>query len=222
MRDTTRILVLGWVAAIAVLAAKLLGGKDTIGYSGIELNVRHAWVLLAVISLMHVFKGLFIVRHLQEHSWGGTTAEEDEKLFKAIRAEGNPLVHGLRPRRLTARPVARMDPADPSYWAAYLFQIMTFVAVLPWAYERGHVTWPDGTALWLPVLATLVFLGLNWQIGSRWLAAVGDLQPRSAQVQGRPVAPVVRGFGMVLALVVFAISLPGRIILFPFLFRPVS
>ncbi|MFA1546086.1 hypothetical protein [Actinomadura chokoriensis] len=215
VKDTSRIVVLGWMAAVAVLATKLLAAKDVITVAGIELNVRYAWVLLAVFSVIHLFKGIFIMRHISEYTrYGSFDRAAERTLYKAIRAESNPLIHGLRPRPLRPGPGARLDPADPSYWVAYLAQIGTFTAALPWTLKNGHPVWPTGWTLWLTVLAVSAFLGINWIVGSHWLAAVAELSGEDGAdlVRSAPIRTV----GWILSFTVFIIALPARIVFFPF------
>jgi len=137
VKDTTRVLALGWLAALAIVAVKLLTRQETVTVAGVGLPVRYAWLVFAVFTALHVFKGGFLVSHLTPYVRRASGAEK-LALFGEIRAETNPLLHGLLPRgaRRPGRRLTRMDPRDPSSWMAYAAQLTVLVAVLPWSLER--------------------------------------------------------------------------------------
>ncbi|MFG2004390.1 hypothetical protein ACGFNU_35085 [Spirillospora sp. NPDC048911] len=62
--------------------------------------------------------------------------------------------------------------------------------------------------------SALCFLGINWIVGSHWLAAVADLSGESGTDLVRSGS--IRTVGWILSFTVFLISLPARIVFFPF------
>jgi len=216
VKDTTRVLALGWMAALAILAVKLLTRQETVTVAGIGLPVRYAWVLFGVFTALHMFKGGFLASHLRPYL-RSAPADEKRALFDEIRADTNPLLHGLLPRgrrRGPGRRLTKMDPRDPSSWMAYAAQLTVFVAVLPWSLDAGGMTWPSGWSLWLQVVGAMVLAELNWLAGSRWLVAVASL---GAGSEVDDSASALTGVFVLVALIplaglVLVIALPGLLV----------
>lgn len=215
-KDTTRVLVLGWLAAIAILAGKLLTRQETLTVGGLDLPVRYAWLLFGALTALHLFKGGFLVAHINEYR--RAPSAQKQALYEEIRAESNPFLYGLLPRGTRrAGGLSLMDPRDPSAWMAYVGQITVVVAVLPWSLSSsGGLSWPTGWGLWAQVLGALVLAEVNWLVGSRWLVALASLGDRDVRWR-RPSerrAAVLGTLSLVpLALVVLIIGLPVLLVI---------
>jgi len=216
VKDTTRLLVLGWLLALGILAVKLLTRQETVSVAGIDLPVRYAWVAFGLFTAAHVFKGGFLFEHIT--AYRAAPAAEKRALFAELRAETNPLLHGLLPRGRSRGPgqrLTKMDPRDPSSWMAYAGQLTVFVAVLPWSLSGGGVTWPHGWSLWLQVIGAVALAEVNWLVGSRWLVALASLGEGTARVQDSPstVSMILTGLALIpLAGLVLVVALPALLL----------
>jgi hypothetical protein len=186
VRNVTRLLAVGWLAALAVLVAKLLSHGRLIEIAGMDFPVRHAWILFAIVTLVHVAASAFLMRHIKDFCRMEPSAEARNRIFEEIKSDRNLFVHGLIPRTKLWRPGGswyRMDPRDPSAWAAYLGQIVLFAAVLPWSLSEGNrLRWETAPLLWAELGAAFLVAGGNWYAGSAWIISLSRLAEGSDPV----------------------------------------
>jgi hypothetical protein len=192
VRNVTRLLALGWLAAVAVLVARVLSGTKSLSAAGIIIPIRYSWIIFTIFTLVHVAESSFTVRHIESFKRTGYSKEAGNSIFETIRSDRNLLVHGLIPRVKPWRVGShwyRMDPQDPSAWVAYLGQITLFLAVLPWSLSRsGQFVWEPSPLLWLGIALAFVIASLNWYSGSSWILALSSLAKDSD-----PVLEFLRG-----------------------------
>jgi hypothetical protein len=179
VQNITRLLTIGWLGAVAILITKLLDHGQSISEGNIDIPIRYAWTLLVALTAGHVAMSSFLVRNLAGFRRSMPSPEARDQVFEVIRSDRNLLVHGLIPRTTLWRPGGhwyRMDPRDPSAWAAYLGQIILFAAVLPWSLSAsGHLSWAPAPLSWLGVIIAFVITSANWYAGSAWVISLSRL-----------------------------------------------
>jgi hypothetical protein len=231
-RNAAKLLLIGWFAAIAIVVAKLLSHSSTISVGGIDFPVRHAWVLVSVLTAAHLFVSYFLIQAIRNYLADDPDQEQRKAILDEIKAESNPFVHGLIPRVKASGPRGvwhRMQVSDPSAWVAYVASLVLVAALLPWSAAPGGLRWETGPGLWVFTGLAMILVEVNWLAGSAWIVWLSRIHvddDRSTPARGAanndspsplPVPFVVTLLFVTLGIAATLAVLPVLIVLSPLL-----
>jgi hypothetical protein len=90
-RNAARLLVVGSVAALAVIVARLLGSAEEIEVGGIASPMRAAWVVFVALTIAHCFLSFFFVRSVRAYARTDPDPAARRAIFDEVKAETNPV-----------------------------------------------------------------------------------------------------------------------------------
>jgi hypothetical protein len=171
------VLLFGATVAALIVAARLFGGSE-VKAPGIDVPLEHAWLLLVLVTVAHVFLGFFFyqsIHGLWRERFGPVVGR---RVFDEIKIESNLFLRGMLPRSQPVRPGSRyyrMSWADPSTWVAHLALLVTVVALLPWHVEHGKLLFADTSTIIRFAVLVLFIVLINWRMGAAWSIGLSQL-----------------------------------------------
>jgi hypothetical protein len=127
------VLLFGATVAGLIVAARVFGGEE-VKAPGIEVPLKHAWVLILLATAVHFFLGFFFYQSIHGLWREGLGPDEGRRVFDEIKLESRLFLRGMLPRAKPFRPGSRhyrMSWGDPSTWVAHFALLVMIAAVLP-------------------------------------------------------------------------------------------
>lgn len=185
-------LVLGGVAALAVILAKLFIRNEagTVKFAGVEIPLNHAWVAMALLTLAHAYYswlmlvGVARILYCQDPTlslaaWMKLTEDADKLRVMYQMSERHPM--GWLP---VSNPW-KLDWNDPLLIMHVLLVVGVFFATIRWF---RTTSWPLRI---LTTVAGMLLVTANWYVGSQWALLASDLA-RTGRHARREAVPIER------------------------------
>jgi hypothetical protein len=190
-KSVSRVLQAGSVAAMAVIAARVLTGSGEFKVWEIDhVPLKAAWVVFLGLTIAHVFTAYFFRRAITDMG-RKRSIEEQRAVYEDILVEGG-LYISVAVRRIPqpGRRIVPMSPSDASTWVSHAGAVAAVIAVLPWWWNQG-LRWPGVASSLVIASVAAVLVVVNWLVGGTWAIAVSGLGNEAAaeRVDAAPPTP---------------------------------
>ncbi|MBQ1047444.1 hypothetical protein KBX50_02945 [Micromonospora sp. C51] len=173
--------------AAATVLARLTGNVE-FEVLGVDVNLRHSWLLFGAITACHVVWAYFAVSAMSDLNATREFRRLRDKVLRDVRNDEHWLLNGIT-RRLSTRydRVFVMSMRDPTTWFFYGIATLSLAAMVPWVLTHGVLRLANtpSEAIGITAIAAILVM-LNWIVGSIWVISLTELAGKAGRNNTKP------------------------------------